>query len=473
MKTNILSILSGICLLLLSSCEKYLDIKPKGYVIPQTVEEYERILNNAKMTKLLSDGIEQLADDFYNPTLVKDNRIQEVDYRLYFWLPSPYTTPEDYTYNSYWNMMYAAIYQYNAILNGIDQATGATEERKKIARAKALVGRSICYFYLANLYTQQYNETTATSSPGIPLVTSNDITQKLPNRGTVKETFDFILKGFEDAISDLPTTSLSNFEINRAGAYGWLARTYLSMNKYKEARLAAEEALKINSTLVDYNTQYTVFQPEEGPAIYTPKSGHIFIRPDEQPENLNIVYYGYTRGMAFQYIAKETESLFDPKDLRRINLVPSYISNSEPYAKWDKKYMYMGYSSYEYSAGPSTPEMQLIKAEGLARNGQVIEALVPLNLLRKNRIATDSYQPIVSTDKNTVLDIIYKERRRELLFKGIRWFDMRRLNSDPDFGFTAKHELADGTFIELKPGNPRYVLSIPDPAITDGITQNP
>ncbi|WP_211348393.1 RagB/SusD family nutrient uptake outer membrane protein [Sphingobacterium yanglingense] len=473
MKMKILSTLAGIGILLLSSCEKYLDIKPKGYVIPQTVEEYERILNNAKMTKLLSDGIEKLADDFYNPELVKDNRIQEVDYRLYFWLPQPYTTPEDYSYYSYWNIMYAAIYQYNAILNGIDKATGATEERKKIAKAKALVGRSICYFYLANLYCQQYNEASATSDSGIPLVTSNDITQKLPTRGTVKQTFDFIIKGFEEGIPNLPVTSLTNFEINRAGAYGWLARTYLSMNKYKEAALAAEEALKINNTLVDYNTQYAVFQPEEGPAIYTPKNGHIFTRPIEQPENLNIVYYGYTRGMAFQYIAGETELLFEPKDLRRINLVPSYISNGKPYAQWDKKYMYMGYSSYEYSAGPATPEMHLIKAEGLARNGQLTEALIPLNLLRKNRIAAEVYQPIISTNKNAVLDIIYKERRRELLFKGLRWFDMRRLNSDPDFGFTAKHELSDGTFIELTPSSPRYVLSIPDPAITDGIIQNP
>lgn len=470
---KLLSTLAGIGILLLSSCEKYLDIKPKGYVIPQTVEEYERILNNAKMTKLLSDGIEKLADDFYNPKLVKDNRIQEVDYRLYFWLPQPYTTPEDYSYYSYWNMMYAAIYQYNAILNGIDQATGATEERRKIAKAKALVGRSICYFYLANLYSQQYSETTAATSPGVPLVTSNDITQKLPGRGTVKETFDFILKGLEEGIPNMPTASLNNFEINRAGAYGWLARTYLSMNKYKEAAVAADEALKINSKLVDYNTQYTVYQPQEGPAIYTPNSDHIFKKPNEQPENFHIIYYGYTRGMASQYIATETESLFELQDLRRINLTPSYIPNNKPYSQWDKKYMYMGRNSYEYSAGPATAEMHLIKAEGLARNGAVADALIPLNLLRKNRIAAAAYQPIISTDKNTVLDIIYKERRRELLFKGLRWFDMRRLNSDPDFGFTAKHELIDGTFIELTPGNPRYVLSIPDPAITDGITQNP
>lgn len=475
-KTYILS--SGyrwllILLLPLASCEKYLDIKPKGYVIPQTVEEYERILNNSILTKMLSDGIERLADDFYDPSLVLGKSMETPDYRLYFWLPSPYSTPTDYLYYSYWDLFYKKIYQYNAIINGVDQATGGTEKRKAILKGRALVGRSICYFYLANLYAQPYDASTASSALGVPLVTSNSLNDKLPARSTVEETFDFILKGFEEGIEEIPISSLTSFELNQAGAYGWLARTYLTMKQYDKAADAAGKALNINDALVDYNKQYEMYQPAEGPAIYIPKNGHIFATPAQQPENLHIIYFDYTRGMAFQNVASDTEALFGQSDLRRMNLVPSYVPYGASLAEWDRTYIYMGYRSYEYSAGPTTPEMYLIRAEGAAREGNLENALKALNLLRKNRIIATDYEPIQSAEQKQVLTEIYNERRRELLFKGLRWFDMRRLNSDPEFGFTAEHALADGTTIELQPGSPRYVLTIPDPAVTDEIVQNP
>src|SRR5699024_6638556 len=107
MKTTYFYILLLISLLSFQSCESYLDIKPKGYVIPQTVEDFERILNDVSLTKFLSDGIEILSDDFYNPSLERDKNVDQVDYRLYAWLKDPYTTPTDYSYYSYWNMIYA------------------------------------------------------------------------------------------------------------------------------------------------------------------------------------------------------------------------------------------------------------------------------------------------------------------------------------------------------------------------------
>ncbi|HLR49803.1 MAG TPA: RagB/SusD family nutrient uptake outer membrane protein [Candidatus Sphingobacterium stercoripullorum] len=472
MKTTYFYILLLISLLSFQSCESYLDIKPKGYVIPQTVEDFERILNDVSLTKFLSDGIEILSDDFYNPSLERDKNVDQVDYRLYAWLKDPYTTPTDYSYYSYWNMIYARIYQYNAIINGIDEAVGGSESRKKVAKARARLGRAMGYYYLVNIYSQPYNKESAKTDLGVPLIQTNSINDPIPSRGTVQETFDFIINDLNEAIVDLPSSSQSVFELNKASGYGWLARTLLIIGDFQGALNAAEEVLALNNTLVDYNTEYDIAVPSVGDPYYIPKAGHQFATIRSQPENIHAITFDYTRGMAFQYVAKETESLFSENDLRRINITPNY-ANLEDINDWDGTYTYMGSTSYEYNVGIATPEMYLIKAESLARLNQTSDALTTLNKLRKHRILADAYEDFQTNNSIQAIKWTLEERRRELLFKGSRWFDMRRLNQDPDFGFTAKHYLKDGSFFELEPGNPRYVLTIPETALTDGITQNP
>ncbi|GAA4178602.1 RagB/SusD family nutrient uptake outer membrane protein [Sphingobacterium ginsenosidimutans] len=465
------TLLVGI-LSLLSSCEKYLDIKPKGYVIPQTVEDYERILNDISLTKMLADGLEKLSDDYYDPALVEGTDVTAVDYRLYFWLPSPYSQPDDFMYASYWNLLYNQIYQYNAVINGIDGASGATEQRKNIARGRALVGRAICYYYLNNIYGQIPKTADDQTALGVPLVVSNKLTDHLPARSTTWGTFDFIVNDLLTGISLIPASSPSNYQINRMGAYGWLARTYLTMKDYKKAQQAAVSALELNNTLLDYNSQYEVQRTTDGTSFYVPKTGASIMTPQLNPENMHIIFFSYTRGMAFQQLAKQTLDAFDTHDLRRINIVPSYSTTGDV-KNWDGRFIYMGVRSYEYSAGPTTAEMYLILAESLVHDQKYAEALDKINLLRKNRIEQAYYQPLVHENARKTMTYILKERRAELLFKSVRWFDMRRFQNDPEFGFTAVHELANGQLIKLAPNSPRYTMSIPDRAINDQITQNP
>lgn len=472
MKKYIHIIISTVFLSFLSSCEKYLDIIPKGYVIPQTVEDYERILNDISLTKMLSDGIEKLSDDYYAPSLIEGTDVAEVDYRLYFWLASPYSTPSDFQYYSYWNKLYNKIYQYNAVINGIDQASGATDQRRKIAKGRALVGRGICYYYLNNIYGQIPKSLDDESALGVPLVVSNKLTDPLPPRSSTLATFDFIIKDMQEGIKLIPASSLSNYQINQVGAYGWLARTYLTMKSYEKAGEAAAAVLKLNNTLLDYNTQYEVRKSTNAPVFYVPKAGAPIMMPQLNPENLHIIFYDYTRGMAFQQLATQTVQAFDPHDLRRMNIVPTYSSDGN-IADWDGRFNYMGALSYEYSAGPTTAEMYLILAESLARLQKFNEAIDQINILRKNRIEQKYYQPLQHITAKGTMTYILKERRTELLFKSTRWFDMRRLQNDPEFGFTAIHELANGKTIKLEPNSLRYTMSIPDRAVNDQITQNP
>lgn len=454
-----------------TACKKYLDIKPKGTVVPQTVEDFERILNDASLVKALPNYLDMLSDDYYNPNLDKNKFEVNSENLLYFWKADIFTTPEDYQYYSFFNLLYANIYQYNAVINGIDAASGGSPARKTVAKARAQLGRALSYWYLVNLYTKPYRAETAGNDPGIPLVTGNDINAKLPGRGTVQQGFDFIIKDLNEAIAGLPLSAPDPYQMSKAAGYGVLARTYLCMNDYAKAGAAADKALALNSKLTDYNTEYANYNSGGISFIY-PKDNSQMSNMLTFAENIFVQHYSYTRGMAYQYVTSATEKLFGQEDLRRMYFAPTSIYLSDP-SEWDGGYYYMGYKSFNYNIAISTPEMYLIRAEGNARSGNTGTAMADVNTLRKNRIRSNAYADLTAGSAADAVRIVLSERRKELLFRGVRWFDMRRLNNDPVYGFTAKHFFADGSFVALEPNSPRYVLRFPETAVTGDITQNP
>ena len=68
---------------------------------------------------------------------------------------------------------------------------------------------------------------------------------------------------------------------------------------------------------------------------------------------------------------------------------------------------------------------------------------------------------------------ILAERRKELVMRGTRWADLRRLNKEPKYATTLVRDL-DAEQYELKPGSPKWVWPLPIEAIDNGgYDQNP
>ena len=51
-----------------------------------------------------------------------------------------------------------------------------------------------------------------------------------------------------------------------------------------------------------------------------------------------------------------------------------------------------------------------------------------LNWLRKHRMQSDQYVELSAVDTEEALDWVIKERRKELVLRGIRWEDLRRFS---------------------------------------------
>jgi hypothetical protein len=156
---------------------------------------------------------------------------------------------------------------------------------------------------------------------------------------------------------------------------------------------------------------------------------------------------------------------YAPTDLRKVLY---FIDNG------DGTYTPGGYLGGSMFNGISVDELYLMRAEANARLGLTTTAMADLNTLLKMRFSnTVLFQPYTATDANDALAQILIERRKELLFRGLRWMDLRRLNQESRFAITLTH-LSGGKTYTLPPNDHRYTLPIPANVLAiDAIPQTP
>jgi hypothetical protein len=75
--------------------------------------------------------------------------------------------------------------------------------------------------------------------------------------------------------------------------------------------------------------------------------------------------------------------------------------------------------------------MYLIRAECLARTGNTAGAMTAVNLLRAKRMKPGAWVNLTASSPADAVAKVLQERRREMPF-GMRWFDIRRYNSNSD-----------------------------------------
>jgi hypothetical protein len=451
-----LSVISGF-LLAITSCNKYLDVKPKGVQLLSTVTDYDQWLNSSALEATLPTVLNNLADNVDNP-VIPNPPVLSTDL-VYTWaaqfVPNV-AVPADILPNHY-----NAIYYFNTVIQGIDGATGGTDQQKASLKAEALLGRAFDYLYLVNEYGKEYDATTAGTDLAIPFVTSNDLVTATPPRSTVQQIYDHIIADLTAAIPNLPQDNSQNrYRGTIAAAYSVLARTYLYMRNYPQAQKYAQLALDNGpNTVLDYST---MSDPSSIPALT--------VRPDAIYARLDV-----------NYESAETPTLsflrsFDKNDLR----LKFYYTNLGDYSFPVRgKSLYYPYDVSLGSAypnwGTSVAEMRLIIAEAAARSGDLTTALQQLDAVRKCRFSAASYQVYQSTDPTATLQKILNERTFEFPYCGVRWFDMRRLDAENRMPAVIRYDAQNNVIATLQPHSPRYVLQIPIQAIyfNPGMPQNP
>ena len=447
---KVTTILAICVVVMLTGCNDFLDIKPKGEKIPKTVTDYETLLNYESVQKVSDTYPTYLTDDVYLPDVAQGtatpglNSVDQSILNLYLFKKDVFGEAQD---DGFWFASYNRIYYYNTVIDNIMNAEGPSEQQKHSIRAEALISRALEYLYLVNGYAKYYDVRTAESDPGVPLILDEDISKKNLVRASVKDVYAQIQSDLQTALPNLPMQAKGNaFRASKAAGYGVLAKMYLYMGNYAEALKAANEVLKINNSLLDLK-KYAVVKPQSS-------IGRTNVPQDiDNPENIYIKFAPYVYGLSSKVFGSdELISLFSEDDMR----LQVYFTKNFRNIPTDK-YVWAPYLRANLAV--SSPEIYLIAAECEAREGSIERAIALINKLRDNRIKNNT--DIVATDRNDALQKVLEERRRELAMSGmVRYIDLKRLNQESQFAKTVTHVTGEGTF-SLEPNSPLYVLPIP------------
>ncbi|MBT2561710.1 RagB/SusD family nutrient uptake outer membrane protein [Pedobacter sp. ISL-68] len=461
---RIYSTIPLLVLTLFISCKKdFLDAKPSTSILqPQTLDDFQGLLENVNPT--LSPVLATMAADEYyfisyelfqsTPTVTERNS--------YIWAKDLFGGEVT---GGNWRVPYSSVFYANSVLAGLDKIDKDKNDEKRYNSIKgwALYARAFAYYELVSNFSPAYDAATATTELGVPIKLSPSVDELQP-RATVQQTYEQILTDLKNAIPlldpDLPIANRNR--PSQVAGHALLARIYLSMRNYQQAEEHADSSLELYKKLIDYNS----------------------VSPTNiQPFNMNndeLIFY--KAGLTNTYLTALTRVALNKFITINPAIISSYKENDlRPGVYFAKlgtggtimKMMYNGAAASVASfTGLATDEVYLVKAECAARRNDLETSMRYLNDLLINRYKTNTFSPLVATGQSDALDKVLSERRKELIWRGLRWSDLKRLNKE-GANITLTREL-NGVTYTLPPNDLRYVFPIPDDEISlSGIQQNP
>jgi hypothetical protein len=451
--------------LFICSCKKYLDELPdKKLAVPQSLIEFQQLLDNN--TTMIQGNIalgELGADNYYLPYTFWQSRIPTAR-NSFIWATDIF----EGTNNSDWENAYKRIYISNVVLDEMKniEINESNIIDYNLIKGTALFYRALNTYLLEETFGNPYKPSSSGSDLGIPLKLTSNFTEH-SERASVETVYEQIINDLLDAKELLP----NNVQIAarnrpcRPAAFALMARVYLTMQDYKNAANYTDSCLILYNTLLDYNNQ-TATATSSTVAISA-------TRPFSQApnDNIEVLFQAYmdSYGVLTSTTTIADTLLYSSYNISDLRKSAFYHLNTTTNTRYFKGH-YTGLS-FPFS-GIATNEVYLIKAECLARLGQTNEAMNTLNILLKNRWKAGLFNPLTAANSEEALLKILQERRKELVFRGLRWIDLRRLNQDNRFAITLTRQL-NGQIYTLEPGNSKYVYPIPDNEIQlSGFQQN-
>jgi hypothetical protein len=423
-----------------ASCKKYLDEPSnKSLSVITDMDDLQALLDNSGSLNYTGANAQEVsADDYYITDADWSSLTYETNQRMYTWQKENLFRSGDN--GNDWNNLYRVVYYGNTVLEKL-KGTERTSSNKTVwdnIKGQALVFRAVSFLDAVQIWSPAYDQTSASAGKGIPLRLESDF-NLLSVRASVQQSYQQVISDLKAAVPLLPASQVSVHRPSKAAAYGLLARTYLWMREYQKAGMYADSCLQIKNTLINYNS----LKPADTYPVKQLNAEIIFERGASLGEVLAI---GRAKIVAPLFLS------YAENDLRKSAF---FKANS------DGSVSFKGYyaGSGAVYTGLATDEMYLIRAECYARADQTTEALADLNTLMLNRWKTNKFQPLTASSPEEALAIILSERRKELLMRGLRWMDIKRLNKE-GANISLNRTINNQNFT-LSPNDPGFALSLP------------
>ena len=386
-----------------------------------------------------------------------------------------------------WSSAYSAILGCNKALTAINEGkfsrNGVSDEQINNIKAENLFLRALAYFDLVRVYAQPYgyikaNGITGVEAMGVPIVLKDDLSAR-PSRNTVAEVYENLI------IPDLVEAErLMSDSYVRAGVkdvvatvtkpviQALMARVYLH---HEDWQLAADYATKVIK-----NGRFRLLSGDRFVSMW---DGSVDVAPQSGSEIIFEVYVSQSDGSRSDLgdyltapevaggagygdvrVSNDLINLYDATDVRLTGLTKTNSKYSG--YRWSTKYPGKnGQLAYNNVPVLRISEMYLIRSEAIYR-GATVSGVTAIDDL--NRVATNRNAEAYAT---VTLDNLFEESRKEFLFEGHVFFDMKRLQKSlvrTDYDLDSRTKNIDFPSY-------RWALPIPENDIlyNDNMDQNP
>ena len=482
-----------VLIMLSSSCRDFLDEPPDDRVVLDNLEKASQLLVNGY--SISSPNFTDWMSDDVQFTAGTTKRINHEE--LYKWEDVTTGPDEQDSPDHYWFETYNAIAHANEVLAVIETLPVNDEEdvaKKKAIEGEALLIRSYGHFMLVNLFAPFYNNDNL-NAPGIPYITEPE-TEFLAKyeRKSVREVYEHInedlTKGLE-LIDDSYFLNSGKYHFTRNAALAFASRFYLYKRDevrclyYSNELLGSSPAAFIRD-LTSSPYRLASASSTEYPNLYT---------STDEPANLLLMRkislvqrtdFAYGMDQSLYFSLYNSHPFGGANDLRRDLALVKGTNNVYPLryqSLFERSSLNsnVGYPYYIHMAFTGE-EVLFNRAEIKILQGDLEGALDDLQLFSERRYAAGevqiSFEALrslygvpegdTSYDQRILFDYLINERRKEFLFQGMRWFDLKRFEID------VSHNLEDGSLIELSGDDLRWVLQIPESAQeVGGLEPNP
>ncbi|MDE1192605.1 MAG: RagB/SusD family nutrient uptake outer membrane protein [Arachidicoccus sp.] len=355
----------------------------------------------------------------------------------------------------YWYYPYNVIYSCNTVIQSLSNSS-ITETQKNRLIGECKFMRALNYFYLVNLFG------------GVPLAVTDDykINRLLPRADTTI-IYNQIVSDLQDAKSKLSTTYVGSDKTraNKCAATALLARVYLYRKDYTNAAKEASEIINTGTYSLSNLSNVFLFNSSEAIFQFTAPTNQSSVTSDAS----SFVPYSSTTYPTF-LIRDGLLGAFESGDQRRSNWIKSSTISGKTYS-----YPYK-YKIYSVTTGSSMPEgtvllrlaeLYLIRAEALAQQNDLVNAIKDLDVIRNRAGLSLIGTTAPSINKQALLDTIDHENRIEFFAEcGHRWLDLKRLGK-ADAVLGALKPATWQTTDQLYPIGSDILLADPN------VTQNP
>lgn len=442
-----------ISLLSLASCrDQFLSVKSdKKMVIPETLDDMEAMLDYSDLMNRFLPWIEEVqADDYYiSETHWNGLSSNPVYKNSYVWASDIY---EGTLSSREWNLPYSIVFQANVVLEGLLKLNPDSESvRYKDIRARALFFRAWQHFRQAVVFAPAYaSKQSNLDQKGIPVRLTSDL--NVPTvRLNLEQTFELIVQDLEES-ERLFTNNTGGYKTrpSKAACQALLSRVFLYMQNYEEAaHYASSSIATFGSDLINFkNLDALISYP-----LTRFNDEVLFHSVVSTPTPLNSSRIQVDSGLYRKFDETDyRKSVWFTQTSGRIGFKGSYDGSSI------------------FFNGISLAECYLTKAESLARLGRKDDAINTLTKLLENRV--EGFKMNNALSDHELLEFVLEERRKELVFRGLRWADLKRLNLATETSVKLERILGEQQYV-LEPGSNKYVFPIPFDVIElTGMEQN-